>query len=610
MFEMMEKYSSVGSNNDSVQSLFYKLGKEHFQIDLKGEFDYINSIKESIRILSLELPNDLKEIYIPYSNAPVYWTYESWLLNQIEEYMRLNFARARYFDLHKSIKENYIKWVTSKLKNEKEYYANLAISFIERDVHKHNFFKLIIQAVIYLHHNSFYNPVKALELFTHAKELVNNSRLAANVKQELEYILSLYIGFVHFKEKQYEIANAVFKEALDIKANGITAKIYCALTEINLEHDDLASFYLKEVITYDFHRLTIAMDANNPGMFNYFFKNCFFYNVFYEKNFWKATNLIEQILQVYRANDHNALITLQKNIAALKAKEINKYLTEEISRGVSFLEKVAQNYSGSQNTMIIGLYPELEKKYNGIVHNLVKEFKRQEQKEIESQLAVLDEQIRSNQEAEKHLHFELENFKAKSREKLNKAIQNINDEYENNARGIEDRIINLPNTDRYNTQRSFSSNMAYNTILALMVAIIGGVASHSNAVANDFSDSNAALMNMIFGGLKWGVISFLVGGLLTLIIAALVLIDRSEEKQRLLRKLNLLKVQKNRSIQETKEYAEHKEKVMIENINNSLTNHRKNVGDLSSLRDSNRKELTELAEAKIKSFEESLENIE
>lgn len=610
MFEMMEKYSNIGSNNDSLQSLFYKLGKEHFQIDLKGEFDYINSIKESIRILSLELPNDLKEIYIPYSNAPVYWTYESWLLNQIEEYMKLNFARARYFDLHKSIKENYIKWVTSKLKNEKEYYANLAISFIERDVHKHNFFKLIIQAVIYSHHNSFYNPVKALELFAHAKELVNNSRLAGSVKQELEYILSIYIGFVHFKEKQYEIANAVFKEALDIKANGITAKIYCALTEINLEHDDLASFYLKEVITYDFHRLTIAMDANNPGMFNYFFKNGFFYNVFYEKNFWKATNLIEHILQVYRTNDHNALITIQKNIAALKAKEINKYLTEEISRSISFLEKIAQNYSGTQSTMIIGLYPELEKKYNNAVQSLVKEFKRQEQKEIESQLAVLDEHIRSNQEAEKHLHFELENFKARSREKLNKAIQNINDEYENHTKDIEDRIINLPNIERYNTRRSFSSNMAYNVILALMVAIIGGVASHSNVPINDLSDSNSTLIHMIFVGLRWGGISFLIGGLLTLIISGLVLVDRSEEKQRLLRKLNLLKIQKNRTMQETKEYAEHKEKVMIENINNSLTNHRKNVEDLTAQRENMFKELGGLAESKIKSFEESLENIQ
>lgn len=610
MFEMIEKYSNVGSSNDSAQSLFYKLGREHFQIDLKGEFDYISSIKESIRILSLELPNDLKEIYIPYSNAPVYWTYESWLLNQIEEYMKLNFARARYFDLHKSIKENYIKWVTSKLKNEKEYYANIAISFIERDVHKHNFFKLIIQAVIYAYHNSYYNPVKALELFAQAKELVNSSRLSVNVKQELEYILSLYIGFVHFKEKQYEIANSVFKEALDIKTNGITAKLYCALTEINMEHDDLASFYLKEVITYDFHRLTIAMDANNPGMFNYFFKNGFFYNVFYEKSFWKATTLIEQILQVYRTNDHNTLVTIQKNIAALKAKEINQYLTEEISRAISFLEKIAQNYSSSRNTMIIGLYPEFEKKYNGIVQNLVKEFKRQEHYEIQSKLALIDEQIRSNQEAEKHLHFELENFKVKSREKLNKAIQNINDGYDNSAKELEDRILNLPNTDRYNTQRSFSSNMAYNTILALMVAIIGGITSHSGTPMNDFSDSNAALMNMIFDGVKWGVISFLVGGLLTLIIAGLVLIDRSEEKQRLLRKLNLLKTQKSRSIQETREYAEHKEKVMIDNINNSMANHRKNVEDLTAQRENMFKELNGLAESKIKSFEESLENIQ
>ena len=69
--------------------------------------------------------------------------------------MKFNLVLGSYNELHKSIKENYSKWVTTKLKSEKDYYATLTINFIERDINKHNIFKLIIKAIILTYQNTF-----------------------------------------------------------------------------------------------------------------------------------------------------------------------------------------------------------------------------------------------------------------------------------------------------------------------------------------------------------------------------------------------------------------------------------------------------------------------
>ncbi|MFA7228641.1 MAG: hypothetical protein WC061_06350, partial [Melioribacteraceae bacterium] len=153
---VMEKYSQSAIGTDANISKFYRLAKDHFQISVKNDYDFINGVKESIRFFSLDLPSEIKEIFIPYNEAPIFWIYESSLLSQLEEFMKFNLVKGSYAEVHKSIKDNYSKWVTTKLKSEKDYYATLTINFIERDINKHNIFKLIIKAIIYTYQSSFY----------------------------------------------------------------------------------------------------------------------------------------------------------------------------------------------------------------------------------------------------------------------------------------------------------------------------------------------------------------------------------------------------------------------------------------------------------------------
>ena len=202
--------------------------------------------------------------------------------------MKFNFKGIAYTELHKQMKENYSRWATTKLKSEREYYSTTTINFIERDVNKHNFFKMILKGIIFTYQSTYYSPTKALEMFTETFDLINTLRINEHTKAEIKYILKLYTGFLHLKENDYVSANAAFKDAIEIKSQGCTAKIYAALSEINLDNEDLATYHLREVFEYDVQRLSIALKTNNAGMFNYFFRNAFIYNVFYDKDFAKA----------------------------------------------------------------------------------------------------------------------------------------------------------------------------------------------------------------------------------------------------------------------------------------------------------------------------------
>ncbi len=609
MIEIIEKYNPVVAENESLQSKFIKLGKEYFGLNIKGEFDYINSVKDSIKIMSYDVQADLKEIFIPYSNAPVYWIYDSWLLNQVEDYMKLNFLRAKYFELHKSIKENYTKWVVTKLKNEKEYYANITINFIERDVFKHNFFKFILHGIILSTQPSFYNFAKALNSFNTAKELINVSRMSDNVKQELNYILTLYIGFAHLKEKEYELANITFKDALEIKSYGITAKFYTALTEINLNNEEQAVEICREILNYDFNRLTVATANNNFGMFNFFVKNGIFNNIFYKKDFWKISNQIELMIQPYHSAAENELSLIQKKITNLKEKNINEYLSDEISKSISFMERVVQAYTDTNTVYIIGLYPEFASKFRGIIDTVVANMRQSIATEIKTKLTSFDNAIKENEEAEKRITTEIENFKLKVKDALVKGIQSIASTYDEQIKLLESRIAFIPFVEKYNPNRTFTVNMSYNFVIAFVVMIIGSMAYYTNRTVADINELNSFFSLVLASGLKWGLISFSVGTLISLVISGLVMIERSDEKQKLLRKTKSYNAHKNKAIAEAKEYSEHREKVMLDNLNSNLTQHKKRLAECTEQRENELQRLNNEAAERIQKFEEHLSSL-
>jgi len=606
MAVVLEKYGTTGVSNEMLQTKYYRLAKEHFQLVVKNDYDYINSIKESIRFFALDLPPEIKEIFIPFSNAPIFWIYESSLLNQIEEFMKLNFVKDSYGELHKSIKENYSKWVTTKLKSEKEYYSTITVNFIERDINKYNFFKMILKAIILTYQNTFFNPVKALELLTNAINLLNSNRLNDSAKSELLYICKLYIGFIHLKENGYDKANQTFKNALEFKSHGNTARIYCALTELKLGREDSAVYYLKEVFNYDIYRLSVAIKTNNLGMFSYFFRNAFFYNIFQEKDFVNAYPAIELILDEYKFHDEDLIRKSKLKLELLKTKKFEEYYDEEIKKSLTFVEKIIHNYAGSLNTLFFAIYPEIQRKYENILENINIKIREKFVLRVQEKLASFEPVITENINAEKRLIDEIEKYKLKSRDSLAENIQRTNENYDSETRALEEKIRNLSNEDRYNPRVAMSNNMTYNIIIAFVVFFIGGVAGYSNRMVSDLSEFNSIFTYVLISGSKWGAISFLVGAFISSIISGIIVMERYDIKQKIQRKINYLKYDRERVIADLKESTAQKDKIMSDNYNSSIQHHRKRIDELKAQRNEGEKELMKEAEENIKTLSDEL----
>lgn len=599
MQSVLEKYNQSSLSNEVNYSKFFHLAKEHFQINIKNDYDYINGVKESIRFFSLDLPAEVKEIFIPFAEAPVFWIYESSLLNQIEEFMKFNLVKGSYIELHKSIKENYSRWVTTKLKSEKDYYATLTINFIERDINKHNFFNQIIKAIILTYQSTFYNPVRALEILTSTLGLLNTIRLNDQAKAELKYILILYSGFVHLKENDNEKANNAFREAISAKPQGNTAKIYCALTEIILGNEEGGIFLLKEIFNYDVHRLTLAIKTNNSGMFSYFYRNAFIYSIFHEKEFAKAYDKIESFLNDSRVHDATTLTTCKASLESFKVKKLDDYYDDEIKKSISFLEKVLHNYASSTNTLLYSLYPEFQNRFNALVESLIQKIKEKYYNEVREKVSSFDNSINESLSAEKHLAEEIERYKAKSKENLSQSIQHINENFDIETRSLEQKINDLPNIDRFNPRMSLSNNMTYNIIIAFVVFFIGGIAGYSNKTVSDTSEFNSMFTFVLITGSKWGAISFVLGAVISTIMAGVILVERSDVRQKLVRKMNYLKIEKERLISDLKESTLQKEKVMCDNFNNSIVQHRKRAEELKVQKEEFERSLMKEAEEKI-----------
>lgn len=608
MHEVMEKYSNA-ITSEMMQSNMLKLAKEHFGIAVRSEYDSINSIKESIRFFGLDLPQDIKEIFIPFTEAPIFWIYESTILTQIEDFLKFNMVRGSFNEIHRSVKENYSRWVTTKLKSEKDYYATTTINFIERDINKHNFFKLILKGIIFTYQSTFYSPLKAQEQFNLALEIVDTIRISEVIKNEIKYIIQLYIGFNYLKEQNYELANESFKNALDIKPHGSTAKFYHALTEINLGHEESTYYLLREIFSQDLNHLNLALKTNNAGMFSYFYRNAIFYNVFMEREFYKAYSIISQILEEFKIHDPKTLIDCKEAIDKLKHKKFTDFQTEEIKKSISFLEKTVQTYSGAENTLLFSIFIEFKAKLHLIIENLIAVIKQNYYSEVSDKLRGYDKRIAENLDAEKRLITELENYKVRSKEQLNESLKIIQENYDQEIIVLENRIEDLPNVDRFNPRASMSSNMMVNTIIAFIVFFIGGVAGYSNKMVHEVSEFNSIFTFVLLSGSKWGIISFIIGLFISMIISGIVVLDRFDEKQKILKRINYIKLERERALKEHKEASAHKDKIMTDNFNNSIALHKHNVADLTHQRSQIEKNLIQEADASMKPIIDELTNL-
>lgn len=563
---------------------FRNIAREYFQFEAKSSIEYLTSIKESVKFFNLDVPPQLNEVFVRFEEAPLFWIYDSPIVQYLEDLLKMYFGKSNDYDFYKTIKECYTKWIVIKSENEKRYFANSALNYIDRSSSKHNFFYLILKGVLYTFEKSIANTQTAIGLFNKSLEVLNTTKVSEIYKDELQYIIKIFMGFAYFKQKESEAARTQFRNALNTKPHGITAKFYLALVEDQLAEYEIAAQFIKELCKYDFNRIEHSVNKNNGGMFRYFVNNSVVYNLFYHRELANLIDQIESELNEVFKPDVSLVSELKSNLSKLNQLEMKGYYSEEGKKTLSFIEKLIDHYFESKNILVISSYRLLREKFTSVVQSIYDTIKIKYAREINEKLHMFDEEVEDKRYAITILTNDFESLKTKQKDKLTDALKDIEKKIEEYILTIEARINSIPMETKHDPVYSFRNMMTYNIVVSSLLFFIGGCSGYSTQYFRGGIEFKEVLGQLFLAGIKWGLGTFLIGFLLALIVAISTFISRSSYKQKLLQKINWLKNQKELEISGTKKEFEEKEKLLKENYDDRIADLKTSIDELNNER--------------------------
>ncbi len=582
---------------------FKNLGKEFFQLNFDDAIDPLKNIKESSRFFSFRLPEEISEVFIRYEEAPLFWLSRSPIILQLEDIYKTSSQHSGGQSAYKSVKEFYTKWLVIKSEDEKRYFAASALNYAEKKSSRNNFLYLIIQSIILAYDKLLFNPVKSLELLEQSKEVLNENKLTDELKSELLYLINVYSGFVYFNQKEIAKAKSKFTEALASKPIGITAKFYFMLSEVQLSQSLIKYETLSEFYNYDLSRIEYAVESNDIALFDHLLKNSVMSNLFYYPEFSLSYDIISDFLKDVKLDNASDINSLKQKINTFKTFNLTEYYNEKVVKDFSFFDKIIQNYPANNNVLFSGGMNKFYQKYKLTAELVINAIKLKYFSQANERLLVFDKQIQEKFNEIQELAKEHDEHKKKMKDRLDNTIKMIVKRVEDNVAVLEERIKNLQLIQSLNPKTAFRNAMTYNFILSITVFLMGGCAGYSNSIASDSEKMNNLMSIIIITGMKWGVIAFIVGLLISLVSAGMALLESSNQRQRLLRAINSIKDEKDYQLDYYKKEYERNEKDTEEKFNKLIEDKKKHLNDIKAERESQEKIYK--SEADLKSQEET-----
>lgn len=589
-------------------STFVKLGKEHFGVDVSDDLDALYYVKESSRFFHLSLPSNLNEYFIKYEDAALFWIYESPILNQLEEFMKIQLSSRSANYGYKLIKEHFSKWVIAKTESQKKVLASSTINLIRKEGNSGRILNSIYKNIILIYDKSHANPQKAIDELTKIKETSLNSKALDIIRDEICYLLELYAGFGFMKLGNNNEASLRFNAALAYKPYGMTAKFYLAYIYLKLQQTEIASYLVREIYNYDLYRLAYAVESNHAIMFQVFIKNAIINNIFYYEPFAALQDILTEKIEDTAPDAYLETTIIKEKLSLLNKLKLEDYYSEPIIKINLFLQKMLRDYDGNKFQLFIISLNHLTEKFKSLIKTIQEAIKEKIQSEYKDALGLYDEKIKENNLIINQFMNELNNAKDDLQKNLKESIAKLERIAFEHSGLIEHRIEHLHLEKEYDPNLAFQNSMTYNFIISLTVFLIGGFAGYSNATIGG-NDYREILGSIMLTGFKWSFLTFAVGFLIALVLAGIVVFDKASQRQKLFHKLSYIKSDKDRRIVYAKKEAEIKEKSINDNYADRIARHKKTIEDLVIQKEEDELKYKQEAEAKTKPFSEKLQEI-
>jgi len=261
----------------------------------------------------------------------------------------------------------------------------------------------------------------------------------------------------------------------------------------------------------------------------------------------------------------------------LNEKKANSYLQETNRKDLVFISKLLKDYKDSQHYYVQSSLMMIEKKLNNIIESIIKNIKDHYEQRLAQHKNLYDEKL----SAEASKIADLESSIKEAHQKLEKDFKKrkslIESEIDRKIRDLEFMLENLENSKNAASLKSFTNSMFYNVFISIFVALTGGFAEYTNSSTTDVSNFGNIFSNIIIHGLKWGLLSFIIGLMASGFTSISTVISIYSKKQKLLKKIHDTNSYKDRINQlMNSELEEAKEKIK-RNTDILISNHKKNI---------------------------------
>ncbi len=601
-------------NKELIFAKFKSFSSEKFQDFIYQSLDFEVFLKNSTRHFSLNLPLAINEYFISAEMAPYIWLSDHPVIIASVEGIKIDKDEPQVNNKSNSslteIIKFYANWIFQKNEKEKQYFALSTINLIEKDTNNKEYLKFFIYATILAYEKTLNAPERSIQLLYKCKEIIDTTiTISPDLRKELIYLVNLYLGFIFLKDGAVPEANQKFIDALVSKPKGVTASFYYAVTQMKLGNHGKAIDLLTEIINFDKSRFVYAIKNNNIGLFNYFFTNAVTYFIFLEREFSYLLNDLDFILKTAVSPESTSVQKISNHLESLETLPVKDYYDDEILKNLKFVEKFIEYYKENRNYFISCIGEVLAEKFNFVATKTSENIKNFYYEKAKNILFVYNDEIEKSNSNIKILQRELEGTKLKAGKRLEEKIQFLEKAAADNIANYEKRIEKMDEDTKFNPGSAFNSAMVYNIIISLVVFIVGGFGTGLSSGSGSTDSFQTAFATIVLNGLKWGGIAFMLGVIVALVSAISAIWERSGEKNRLIKEISVVKLFKERDIQQSKEENEKHIKTFEKNFADRIKQLEITIEHLTKEKNEKSVELYNGANEKIREITVYLESV-
>ncbi len=513
---------------------FRNYGRENFSGLIPYEVNLERFLENSSMFFSIKLPQEISEFFLRKDCAHYYFISEAPLKNEIIDFLTTHGPENNFIANHREINKLYKRWIFQKYENEKYHLAKTIANLIERNFQHQSFYSVLLYGIIVTYEEKLYDPIKGLELYERAKDILNNCDIESELKNKILYLISLLTGFLFLKENEFSKALKTFEKSLDYNKFGATAIFYSSLSAKLLNDLDLSFDYLNEVIEFDRAKFQYAINYSHLGLFNFFYENAITYNIFVEESFAELLPDIDFMIKSLHSGDQNSMVVTYSKIIDLDSLRIKNFFNEAIEREISFLKQALNQYKNKKTGLIRIVEQIFRDKFTSLIEYIRHLIETHYYEQIKESVEVFDTQIEQNNNQLKLIKEEMESAGSKIKSGLNDANEYLDKIIEEKKEQIKQHIENLENNPKYNPSQVLFNSIVFSIGLALAVILITGLITSFFGSPDASGSTKIALKT----SLAWGGITFVIGVFISVFTALSTFWEKAKVKKELTDKLS------------------------------------------------------------------------